>query len=92
MSPSELRESPSGSHLKGLVQVATEVVRRDFVHQVRDRLRRTLSTHLVVAEAPTEGGGKSDGGGRVNLCLHEDPIDLMGLIVLDDGELWNEGG
>lgn len=85
---SELFKAHPRSHLEGLLQVTTEVVWWDFVHKIGKGVCRTLPSHLVVAETPTERCRKSNCGGQVEFCRHAEPIDLIGLIVFDTNGMW----
>ena len=46
---SKLLESDTGSQGHRSVEITSEVIGRDFVHKVSNRLRRGLAANLVIA-------------------------------------------
>jgi hypothetical protein len=62
------------------LHITTEVVGRDFVHQVLDGLGRTLATHLVVAQPFANLLRKGYGGHSVRVSSHGATIDIIELI------------
>ncbi len=65
----ELTQADSGLHPECLMQITTEVVRRNLVHQVGNGIRCTLTPNLVIAQPPAQGTRKGHGGRWIDFRL-----------------------
>lgn len=53
------------------MKVPSEVVGRDFVHQIGEGFGRTLAPDLIIPETPANGDGKCDSSRRIPFCPHD---------------------